>query len=68
MAPGLSDFMDSCGIEGIREMMTGFPLSPRVKGRVAMLRGFGNAINPEIAAQFIRAYMEIEDCACQKTG
>lgn len=36
-----------------------FPLAARLPGRVAMLRGFGNAINPEVAAQFIRAYLEI---------
>lgn len=43
----------------IESCMTGFPLSARLPGRVAMLRGFGNAINPEVAAQFIRAYIEI---------
>ena len=34
------------------------PLAYGIPGRVALLRGFGNAINPEIAAEFIRAYLE----------
>lgn len=37
---------------------TVFPLSQSVKGRVAILKGFGNAIVPQAAAQFIRAYFE----------
>jgi DNA (cytosine-5)-methyltransferase 1 len=37
-----------------------FPLAPRIPGRVAMLRGFGNAINPELASQFIQAFLEAE--------
>ena len=36
-----------------------FPLSPREKGRVGLLRGAGNAINPILASEFIKAYMEI---------
>lgn len=60
MAPGLSDFVDHCGIEGIHEIITGFPLTPRIKGRTSMLKGYGNAINVELAAQFIRAYLDIK--------
>lgn len=37
---------------------TGFPLAPRIPGRVALLRGAGNAINPEVAAIFIKASIE----------
>lgn len=33
-----------------------FPLAHGVSGRVGMLRGYGNAINPQIAAEFICAY------------
>lgn len=36
-----------------------FPLAPRVPGRVGLLRGSGNAINPWVAAEFIKAYMEV---------
>jgi hypothetical protein len=33
----------------------GFPLSKRLPGRVGLLRGAGNSINPYIAAEFIKA-------------
>ncbi len=36
-----------------------FPLAHGVPGRVGLLRGYGNAINPVLAAQFIQAFSEI---------
>lgn len=36
-----------------------FPLAHGVPGRVGRLRGYGNAIVPEIAATFIKAYMSL---------
>jgi DNA (cytosine-5)-methyltransferase 1 len=36
-----------------------FPLAGAVTGRVALLRGAGNAIVPQVAAEFIRAFMEV---------
>jgi DNA (cytosine-5)-methyltransferase 1 len=35
-----------------------FPLAPRYAGRVGLLRGYGNAIVPQVAAEFVKAYME----------
>lgn len=35
-----------------------FPLAHGVSGRVGLLRGYGNAIVPQVAAEFIRAYLE----------
>jgi DNA (cytosine-5)-methyltransferase 1 len=35
-----------------------FPLAHGIPGRVGLLRGYGNAIVPELAAEFIRAYEE----------
>ena len=36
-----------------------FPLAARLPGRVGILRGAGNAIVPQIAAQFIEAFLEV---------
>lgn len=36
-----------------------FPLAHGVPGRVGLLRGYGNAINSVLAAEFVRAVMEI---------
>lgn len=35
-----------------------FPLAHGVSGRVGLLRGYGNAINPHAAAEFIRAFTQ----------
>jgi len=35
-----------------------FPLANGVPGRVGRLRGYGNAIVPEVAAEFVTAFME----------
>lgn len=35
-----------------------FPLAHGVPGRVGLLRGYGNAIVPQVAAEFIQAFLE----------
>lgn len=35
-----------------------FPLAHGIPGRVGLLRGYGNAIVPQVAAQFIQAYLK----------
>lgn len=42
-----------------KETVMLFPLAKRRVGDVAKLRAYGNAINPQVAAEFIRAYMDI---------
>lgn len=37
-----------------------FPLAHGVSGRVGLLRGYGNAIVPQVAQVFIESYMQIE--------
>jgi DNA (cytosine-5)-methyltransferase 1 len=37
-----------------------FPLAYGVPGRMGLLRGYGNAIVPQVAAEFVRAWMECQ--------
>jgi DNA (cytosine-5)-methyltransferase 1 len=37
-----------------------YPLAPRIPGDVALLRGAGNSIVPQVAAAFVRAFLEAE--------
>ena len=37
-----------------------FPLAHGIPGRVGLLRGYGNAIVPQVAAEFIRAFLDAE--------
>jgi DNA (cytosine-5)-methyltransferase 1 len=36
-----------------------FPVAPRIPETVALIRGAGNAICPQVAEQFIRAYLDL---------
>ena len=40
------------------------PLADGVPGRVVKLRAYGNAIIPQVAAEFVKAFMEIEERGC----
>ena len=46
----------ACGYSTRREDAVTFPLSGKVAGRVGLLRGYGNAIVPQVAAEFIKAF------------
>lgn len=58
MADGLSESMDGGGFVGISED-GGFPLTTQKEGRAMLLKGYGNAIVPQVAAEFIMAFMEV---------
>lgn len=69
-SPGLSDgtvhgfWRDAdwlwCRDEKYRPVESGtFPLASGATNRVGRLRGYGNALNAEVAKEFIAAYMEI---------
>lgn len=57
VADGVSEGVDGGGIIGISED-GGFPLTTKKEGRAMMLKGYGNAIVPELAAEFIIAFTE----------
>lgn len=46
---------------GVRLLANGFP------NRVGLLRGFGNAIIPQVAAIFIRSFLETKDQTCPRS-
>jgi DNA (cytosine-5)-methyltransferase 1 len=53
----------SCSLDARRNILNaaqGFPLAETIPGRVALLKGAGNAIVPAVAAEFIAAFMDIE--------
>ena len=48
-------------VEKRRRVESGtLPLAHGIPGRVGLLRGYGNAIVPQVASEFIQAYMEIK--------
>lgn len=57
VADGLSGCVDGGGIICVSED-GGFPLTTKKKGRSPLLKGYGNAIVPELAAEFITTFTE----------
>jgi hypothetical protein len=43
----------------IHAVLTRFPLVDGISNRVGLLRGAGNSICPQVAAEFIKAVMDI---------
>jgi DNA (cytosine-5)-methyltransferase 1 len=64
LVDGFSDVLDAlrakgCSEAAIREVLSGFPLA-NCPGRVMLLKGYGNAITPQVAAEFIQIFMEYQ--------
>lgn len=55
VADGVSEGLDGSGNGGISEV-DGFPLTKQKEGRPMLLKGYGNAIVPQVAAEFIKAF------------
>lgn len=55
VADGVSEGVDGSGNGGISEV-DGFPLTKQKEGRPMLLKGYGNAIVPQVAAEFIKAF------------
>jgi DNA (cytosine-5)-methyltransferase 1 len=63
ISDGLPADLGDSGYQSVIEAMNCFPLSGAIPGRVGLLKGAGNAIVPQVAAEFIKAYMEV---SCQR--
>lgn len=57
VADGIPERVDGGGNGGISEV-DGFPLTRQKEGRPMLLKGYGNAIVPQVAAEFIKAFIE----------
>ena len=57
LVDGVSESMDRSRVTGISEA-GGFPLTTQTEGRAMLLKGYGNAIVPQVAAEFVKAFME----------
>lgn len=52
---GLADGLPG-GVDPVRLASAGFPLAGKVPNRIGLLRGYGNAIVPQVAAAFVEAF------------
>jgi DNA (cytosine-5)-methyltransferase 1 len=55
LADGVYEGVDGSGNDGISEV-DGFPLTRQKEGCPMLLKGYGNAIVPQVAAEFIKAF------------
>lgn len=62
LVDGVSESMDGGRVTGVSEI-EGFPLTKETEGRVMLLKGYGNAIVPQVAAEFVRSFIDAKhDC------
>lgn len=58
VADGIPEGVDGGGTCRISEE-GGFPLTTRKEGRAMLLKGYGNAVVPQVAAEFVMAFEEV---------
>ena len=51
----------------IFDRTAGFPLTAKCPARTTLLRGYGNAIVPQVAAEFIAAFLECQGAQSEQT-
>ena len=62
LADGIPESMDGGRVTGISED-EGFPLTTQTEGISMLLKGYGNAIVPQVAAEFVRSFIDAKhDC------
>jgi DNA (cytosine-5)-methyltransferase 1 len=54
---GFPGSLDNSG--AISDAANGFPLAQGIRGRIGLLKGYGNAIVPELAAEFVKAFLDL---------
>jgi hypothetical protein len=55
---GLPEVLVGCRAAGVGEAESGFPLAPKTPGANMLLKGYGNAIVPQVAALFVMEFQE----------
>lgn len=68
---GVSDSMGCGSDQSFRKALeeVGFPIGTDIPARVARLRGYGNAIVPQVAAEFLKAFFAAEEeCEAKNQG
>jgi DNA (cytosine-5)-methyltransferase 1 len=51
------------GQDGIDKALSTWPLIGTMPARAMLLRGYGNAIVPQVAAEFVGAFLDVEAAA-----
>ena len=66
LADGIPANLGDYGYQGHGEIAAAalYPIAKKMKGRPALLRGAGNAIVPQLAALFVRAFMMAKGIGC----
>jgi hypothetical protein len=59
MDDGVPEVLVGCRAAGVGEAESGFPLASKTPGANMLLKGYGNAIVPQVAALFVEEFIEL---------